>query len=276
MGSDSRFLPASLQSLGFVGSVIRGSEVIVPPVCAIPAGAFLMGSDQERDSFAQRNELPQHTVTLSAFRIGKFPVTVAEYACAVRAKAVRAPETSSDLFEEEQWHNQLRKPDHPVQQVYHTDGLAYADWLAQMTGLAWRLPTEAEWEKAARGADGRVYPWGDAEDSRRANTGAMGYLFEDAQRMISGPGRTTPVGSYPSGASPYGPQDMSGNVWEWTSSLLSPYPYQANDGREDPQAHGNRVLRGGSYFDQIWAARAAYRGRLSAPASVYGFRIAYS
>lgn len=118
------------------------------------------------------------------------------------------------------------------------DAVAYAAWLAQVTSIPWRLPTEAEWEKAARGTDGRIYPWGNQWDKTRANTAE------------GGPGDSTPVGEYLIGASPYGAQDMVGNVAEWTSSLQKPYPYNADDGRENQNRNLTdfRVLRGGSWF----------------------------
>src|SRR5262249_37019470 len=103
-----------------------------------------------------------------AYQIARFPVTVAEYACAIRAKAVREPpKRSSHTIE---WRTQLQRLDHPVVNVSWHNAIAYAAWLAKVTGQPWRLPTEAEWEKAARGTDGRIYPWGDLWDQTRANT----------------------------------------------------------------------------------------------------------
>ncbi len=137
------------------------------------------------------------------------------------------------------WQRQLGKLDHPVVCVSWHDAVAYAAWLAQVTGQAWRLLTEAEWEKAARWdpvtRHSRIYPWGDAFDQSRCNTSG---------RVKGG---TTPVGTYPTGASPCGAQDMAGNVEEWTSSVFKPYPYDSGDGREALDAPEGRVLRGGTF-----------------------------
>jgi formylglycine-generating enzyme required for sulfatase activity len=145
------------------------------------------------------------------------------------------------------WSRQQQRPDHPLVNVTWHDALAYVQWLAQVTGEPWRLPTEAEWEKAARGTDRRIYPWGNQWDRTRANT-------EDG-----GPGDTTPVGSYPGGVSLYGAQDMAGNVLEWTSTTFQPYPYQADDGREDLGNQALKVMRGGAWGDSPRGARSACR-----------------
>ncbi|HLY30195.1 MAG TPA: SUMF1/EgtB/PvdO family nonheme iron enzyme, partial [Ktedonobacterales bacterium] len=242
--------PQGLARLGFVGRVLDGVEVIMPPVCDVPAGSFPMGSDKRRDKDAQDNELPQKDIPVAAFQIARYPVTVAEYACAVRAKAVREPPQGT--WRPITWQEQLKQLDHPVVCIAWNDALAYATWLAQVTKQPWRLPTEAEWEKAARGTDGRIYPWGDRFEPTRCNVDARSARGQYI-------GHTTPVGSYPSGASPYGAQDMAGNVWEWCSTRYQSYPYTANDGRENLNSTGNRVLRGGSWFDYPRVARAASR-----------------
>ena len=231
--------PMPLYNLGFRGYTIGGVECILPPLCPVPGGVFTMGSDKSRDKEARDDETSQYPVEVDGFAIGQYPVTVAEYACAVRANAVREPtqyEIGSDKYGPD-WATQQTHPDHPVVCLSWNDAMAYMTWLAKLTSQIWRLPAEAEWEKAARGSDGRIYPWGDTFDKASCNT------------RESGIGTTTPVGRYPNGESPYHVQDMTGNVWEWTSSLFQPYPYRKNDGRENHNSTDNRVLRGGSWSD---------------------------
>jgi formylglycine-generating enzyme required for sulfatase activity len=223
---------------------------VIPPMCEVPAGPFLMGSDQHQDEQAAEDEMPQHTVTLPAYEIARYPLTVSEYRCFWQYSLCNSPEG---------WSLQQQHSDRPVVGVSWHDALAYAAWLAKVTRQPWRLPTEAEWEKAARGIDGRIYPWGDHWDHTRANTND------------GGPGTTTPVGRYSNGTSPYGAQDMAGQVWEWTSTTYQPYPYQVGDGREkDAGAMSYRVLRGGSWYGYPLDARAACRvGYL--PSGFYDF-----
>ena len=248
--SSTRF-PQTLRDLGFVGRIINGVEVIVPPLCNIPAGPFWMGRDKlYKRHFPDYEEMPQHQVSIAAFQIAPFPETVAEYACAVRAEAVNEPppqqrHTFSDAVS---WKTQLGQLDHPVVGVSWYDAQAYAAWLAKITGQPWRLPTEAEWEKAARGTDGRTYPWGDQWDSTRTNADA-------------GKRATTPVGKYRGrDASPYGVQEMAGNVRVWCSTLFRDYPYDPNDGRETMDALNlDRVLRGGSFASGSESAYTFYR-----------------
>jgi formylglycine-generating enzyme required for sulfatase activity len=242
--------PTTLYNLGFRGYSVNGVECILPPVCLVPAGVFTMGGDRARDKWATDREMPQCPVEVDSFGIGQHPVTVAEYACAVRAHAVREPpqyyEYSGTKYGPD-WAAQQSHPDQPVVCVSWYDALAYSRWLATVTGQPWRLPTEAEWEKAARGTDGRIYPWGDAFDAARCNT------------VESGIGTMTAVGSYPAGESPYHVQDMSGNVSQWTSSLFMPYPYSKNDGRENFNSTGDRVVRGTSWKVFAESARLSIR-----------------
>lgn len=209
----------------------------------VPAGKFLMGS-ADKDKNADDNEKPQHTVDLPhEYYIGRFPVTNEQYAAYIKAKGIKHPVSG--------WE---KKRDHPVVDVSWNDAMAYCAWLDELlkgklpSGLRVRMPSEAEWEKAARGEKGLIYPWGDTFDETKCNT------------VEGGKGDTTPVGAYsPQGDSPYGCADMSGNVWEWTHSLYKPYPYQVNDGREDVKTSSNRVLRGGSFNYNHGNARCAYR-----------------
>ena len=152
-------------------------------------------------------------------------------------------------------------------QVSWDDTVAFCAWASQVSGRKVQLPSEAQWEKAARGTDGRLYPWGnDSPDSTHAN-------------FNSSVGDTTPVGKYSQqGDSPYGAADMAGNVWQWTSSLYKPYPYKAADGREDQQSRDVRVLRGGSFSYEAGFIRCAYRGGRDPVlrGGNYGFRVVAS
>jgi len=233
----------------------------------VPAGPFLIGS-RDDDERASDDEKPQHEVTLPVFKIGRYPVTNAQYLRFVEATGRK-------------WRSdQGRQPERatcPAAYVSWHDARAYCEWLTDV----WRgegeiagdevvrLPSEAEWEKAARGvlpwpsqgegAGVRVYPWGDEWDKTRCNTSELGL------------GGTTPVGIFPEGAIPCGCLDMAGNVWVWTTSLWGKYyskpafsyPYDPADGRENLKAGTGvfRVLRGGSFRSKCGYARCAYRGR---------------
>lgn len=254
----------ALKQLGFTTRAFGALDIVVGPTCPVEAGTFLMGSDPQIDPQSDANELPQHRIELSAYRIARFPVTVVEYARAVAVGAVRPPLIANGIS----WEKQLDSPEHPVRGVLWQDALLYAHWLTSLTGQVWRLPTEAEWEKAARGVDGRTFPWGNSWDPRRANTGASN---------IHG---TTPVGRYPSGASPFGLNDACGNVLEWCSTILEPYPYRADATRENLNEPTNRrVLRGGAWGLSERYARAAARIYLVSTDMVLGlvgFRLALS
>jgi len=220
----------------------------------VPAGEFLMGSDKGKDPDADDDEQPQHRLRLGEYWIGKYPVTNAQYKAFVDATGYAPPE---------HWEGgqiPAGKENHPVVHVSWYEAVAFCEW----AGL--RLPTEAEWEKAARGTDGRTYPWGNqAPDKQRCNF----------NRNI---GDTTRVGQYPAGTSPYGCLDMAGNVWEWTSSMNRSYPYRADDGRENLEVARDRIVRGGSWDDNQRLVRAADRSRNfpENKSDLVGFRCALS
>ena len=142
----------------------------------------------------------------------------------------------------------LNNPSQPVVGVTWYEAAAYAAWLARLTGQGWRLPTEPEWEWAARRGR-RRFPWGGNWDERRLNS-LEGRVM-----------RTTPVGVYPHGATPDGIYDLAGNVWEWTSTRVADYPYVADGTREDPDAPGIRIARGGGWAAVRKMVRGAYRCR---------------
>jgi len=228
---------------------------------AIPAGPFWMGSKEKGTVL---DESPQHQVTLPAYRIGKYPVTVGQWKKFLAAN----PNHQYDPVSLKGFDNQ------PAHDVSWHDACTYCDWLTAEWRKAnrigpnerARLPSEAEWEKAARGDDKREWPWKGDFDSNHANTSEAGI------------GRTSAVGLFPPGESPYGCLDMAGNVWEWTLSKSKKYPYKPNDGREDLKGNDARVMRGGSLSTYRWVARCACRDdALPVNRNVYiGFRLVVS
>ena len=222
----------------------------------VPEGSFLMGSDPSLDPLAFDIEQwsatsAQGTVELPDYFISRFEVTVAQF-------RVFAHESGRGIIDSHALGSEL---DHPVVGVSWTDAVAYAQWLqgalmewsgtpaalASMFEGDWKigLPSEAEWEKAARGGDGRIFPWGDAQRPARANYRARG---------------TTAVGSFECPECPFGLADMSGNVWEMTRSPYQPYPYDSTDDRDDLEAESLWVMRGGSFNEAEQNVRAAIRG----------------
>jgi formylglycine-generating enzyme required for sulfatase activity len=234
----------------------------------VPGGEFIMGSNPSHAPWAKEPELPQHTLTLPEFYIGKHPVTNEQYEAFVHATWRRSPGHWDPEGVPEDLEN------HPVVDVSWYDALAFARWISEGTGLEVGLPSEAEWELAARGTDGCLYPWGDEPP-----TADLGNFDANIRE-------TTPVGHYsPQGDSSVGCTDMAGNVWEWTRSLWGPawdephflYPYDPDDGREDVTAPAEmrRIIRGGSYGSKGWYVRCAYRNWLKPRDhyKFYGFRI---
>jgi len=194
------------------------------PMRLIPAGEFTMGSDDTGDVGSR----PAQEVYVDAFYMDKFEVTNEMYDACVYAVECRRPQQGGSATRNTYFANP----------VYASFPVLYVDWKMANTYCEWRgarLPTEAEWEKAARGTDARLYPWGNDEpDCNLANH--VGCVAD-----------TTPVDQHEDGQSPYGIYGMAGNVWEWTSTLFKPYPYKADDGREDPDSLGERIARGGSW-----------------------------
>ena len=216
----------------------------------VAAGEFSIGGRANKE------------VCLDAYHIGRVPITNAQYKRFVEGTGHASPS---------HWTGRqipYLREDHPVLHVSWHDARAYCAWLSRETSIMFRLPTEAEWEKAAQGPDRQTYPWGDQWDRWRCNC---------AENELA---HTEPVGTYsPDGDSPYGVSDMAGNVWEWTSSLNKDLPYNANDGRENSEAQGERILRGGSfrsYADQLACAYRSVHGSPEAKGDEIGFRVAAS
>jgi formylglycine-generating enzyme required for sulfatase activity len=224
----------------------------------IPAGDFIMGSDT-----GDPNESPSHVVHLDTFYIDRTEVTNTEYRACVQEKMCQPPLSLSSRTRQK-YYGDKRFDNYPVVNVDWGMAKAYCEWRGA------RLPTEAEWEKAARGENGFTYPWGDAFSCSKGN-------FDDEQKIddyfvpggpdCDGFPDTAPVGSYPAGASPYGVLDMSGNVWEWVNSMANPYPYNENDGRESPGSSSMRSIKGGAFTANDYYSRSSNRRQDSPVAS---------
>jgi formylglycine-generating enzyme required for sulfatase activity len=218
-----------------------------------------MGSDPAVDNFAQLDELPQHRVFVSEFLISKYPVTNAQYAAYARAKGLPLDIPAG-------------KENHPVVRVSWEEAVSFCEWASQVTSQHVRLPREAEWEKAARGTDGRLYPWGNTWDPSALNTAEQG------------PSDVTSVDRYsPAGDSPYGVADMAGNVWEWLADWYSSSAYedaiQSGVPVKDPagaESGLHRILRGACHFFRQSGTRAARRFKYNQRYRCYdiGFRVA--
>jgi formylglycine-generating enzyme required for sulfatase activity len=285
---------SALLTGGFTGSSIpvlfsRPSNQLVAPLSGtvvkirpfepetvyVPAGKFLMGSQAGQGIPAY--ETPQHRVSLPAFRIGKYPVTNREYAVFLRENKGKDPPTRA-------WarrHPPAGKLDHPVVGVSWYDAVEYCSWLSLRTKRSYRIPTEAEWEKASRGTNGQLYPWGD--DWGTANAKKLANI---TPATLGGNERKRGDAPYHlEGASPHGCYDTVGNVQEWTSTLWGssreepdfPYPYDPDDGREDPSAERwvCRVCRGGPVPPSRGTVRCSSRGgaRADSATRTRGFRV---
>jgi formylglycine-generating enzyme required for sulfatase activity len=228
------------EALGQAGDprLRQDNWIRIPAELFVPAGTFVMGEGVDA-----------HEVELSQYEIGKYPVTVQEFGKYV-AEGGREPD---------QWENQVLYPNRPVVYVSWHDASAYCVW----AGV--RLPTEAEWERAALGTEERLYPWGNQEpDPTRAN-------FRYTKL-----GAPTPVGIFPRGATPEGIQDLAGNVWEWVADWYGEYPKEKQRDPKGPETGQERVMRGGSWLREPESLRASYRSKFEPEYcySSFGFRCA--
>ena len=260
------------------------SDAVYPQVARIPAGEFTMGADDGED-----DERPAHRVFLDEFCIGVYPVTNDQYAAFVRDAKHRLPAVRQlpriVTGDQEQVFRELAAPyvwragdppgdrgTHPVTLITADDATAYCHWVAHRTGLPVRLPTEAEWERSARGgADGMSFPWGNDLTTDRAN-----YLVDPTAKQLRG---TLPVGTYAPNS--YNLFDMIGNVWEWVSDWYQPDTYsdQLRHNPAGPPDGMLRVLRGGAWVvHDPKMLRVSYRHKVPPDTYAYsiGFRIAYS
>jgi len=240
----------------------------------IPAGKFIMGSkglgDTAWESFAHDDEKPQHTLSLEEFWMGKYPITNRQFFEFVHQEKYQF--SKHPRFNKEPYWQKglLVKPDHPVTDVTWYDAQAFCKWLSKKSNRIIRLPTEAEWEKASRGEDGRIFPWGNWRNHEKQTANGGIWQGED----------TTPVGMFsPLGDSPYGCVDMSGNVDEWVNSFMATYPLQKIEDKVSLVNNKWRVFRGGSFdskgFNHL---RCAYRGGTEPEYRGFqtGFRVCFS
>ncbi len=256
--------------LGNLGDTrISGDNLVL-----VPAGDFIRGSNE-----IDEEEKPVKRIYLDDFMIGIYPVTSQEFKRFVDDNGYHRQEhwtkegwqwrmeekiTAPGLWYDRKWNG----PNFPVVGVSWYEAAAYTGWLSKVTGKPYRLPTEAEWEKAARGIDGKIYPWGNEFDNNCCNS------------RESGLGRTSPVGIFPNGKSDYGCHDLAGNVWEWCADWYDERYYSNCPVKNPPgpAAGSRRVCRGGSWFFDAGGCACAVRGR-DLPVlrgSRLGFRLARS
>ena len=226
--------------------LLSSGRVAADGVMLVDGGPFLMGSDRDAPG-----EAPQHGLYLGQFYIDRHKVTNGEFAAFLNAKGLKSPE-GEDYFDRDDADARIRR----VAQIFRPDPMfenhpaVEVSWFGARDYCAWkgkRLPTEAEWEKAARGNDERRYPWGNDPPTPDRAVYGRGY------------NATEPVGLKPAGASPHGVHDMVGNLREWTASQYRPYPYRKDDGREAPDRTATRVVRGASHDDGPDALRVTIR-----------------
>jgi len=230
-------------------------KALIPEMLFIPQGTFRMGNETGMD-----NEEPVHRICLDAFMIGKYPVTNREYGVFVEEGSTPPP----PFWSEEMFCH----PDKPVVGITWYEAVAFCLWLSQITARDFRMPTEAEWERAARGGlEDKLYPWGDEHPSQRP--------FPGYDTLTGGP---EPVGRYePNG---FGLYDTSGGVHEWCSDYYDPgyYRVSAESNPQGPESGQRRASRGGAWRHRVKFSRCAARSSLnpSYRYSDYGFRVAIS
>lgn len=245
----------------FLAAAPAGKASKTDGMALVPAGEFLMGCNEKEDPGCDADERPQHKVSLGDFYIDKMEVTAGQYVKCVKAGACGKPDPGVFCT-----YQDAGKKDHPANCVSWERAAAYCKWAGK------RLPTEAEWEKAARGTDGRLFPWGAAAPN--CERAVMNEGTEDGCDRMS----PWAVGSKPAGASPYGALDMAGNVWEWVSDWYDKKYYSKSpaSGPKGPESGKYRVLKGWGWSNNAGQVRSS--GRLaiepSIAGSVYGFRCA--
>ncbi len=271
-----------LAALTALPSGAGAADAATPALLEIPAGPFIVGSDAAERELAYRldegayghsvtreqrwyaHEAKRATIALPAFTITRTAITNREYAAFVADTDHRAPDVDAATWagyglvhpfartRRHAWRDgrpPAGRDAHPVVLVSHDDALAYAGWLSRRSGQRWRLPREEEWEKAARGSDGRIFPWGDVYDAERLNS------------HDSGPFDTLPVGIFSNGASPFGILDGAGQVFEWTAT---------------PAGNGRAIVKGGSWDDEgcgVCRPAARHSRPLALKHILIGFRL---
>ena len=239
-------------------------------IVRIPAGEFEMGSSKAEDPQATDEEIPQHIVYLDDYWIDKTEVSNAQYALCVAEGGCTKPASSSSVNRESYYDND-EYADYPVILVSWSQANAYCAWAGR------HLPTEAQWEKAARGPDGLIYPWGNIFDGTLLNycdsncwNGWKDNRFDDGYYD------TAPIGEYPGGTSMYGILDMSGNVYEWVADWFAPYGPDPQSNPAGPDSGQEKIIRGGSWGDDAAHIRAAIRSHLNPESwlNFIGFRCA--
>lgn len=250
-------------------------EIKAPEMVRVPAGYFWMGTSNkqvkylvEADEWAEdwvnkglfKVEQPQHQVYVQSFEIGRYPVTNLDYYFFILETNAPLPRQWPGLQFPE------KEADYPVVGISLKEALVYCQWISKVLHSPYRLPSEAEWEKAARSSDGRIYPWGEKYQTWRCNTSESGRQYPSATGTYS-----------PGGDSPYGATDMAGNVMEFTISPLRPYPFNETPVRTIKD-YEQFVVRGGGWYYSRMMARCAARDSVAAiySSQSIGFRLARS